>query len=155
MTAGWDTDAFCSNIQFMKSTEISGITGVRRPVRDAESQGVRLMTFLSTHQAKIMARERTNKRFVHLYGIGDYWMAFERSAYLLCQLFSRSETSVVHFIAYPFPVMMAAITDQELKAYSRSHIFKRDEGDYKELLTSEISPGQYRLWHRNEVQDYL
>lgn len=113
------------------------------------------MTFLTTHQAKILAREKDNERFVHLYGIGGYWVAFERSAYLLCQLFSQSETSVIHFVAYPFPVMMAAITHLELKAYSRSHIFRRDEADYKEFIAPGISAQAYRLWRRNEVQDYL
>lgn len=112
------------------------------------------MTFLTTHQAQIMAREKDNERFVYLYGIGNYWVAFERSAYLLCRLLAPGETSVIRFVTYPFPVVMVTVSDEELRAYSHSHIFKRDESDYKEFIAPQISPRQYHLWHRDEVRKY-
>lgn len=62
MTAGWDTDTFRNDIQFMKSTEIAGIPDRQQSVRDAEAPGLRLMNFLSTHQTEIMAREKDNER---------------------------------------------------------------------------------------------
>lgn len=137
-----------------KSALISQFADRRQPVREAESPGMRLMTFLTTHQAQIMAREKDNERFVYLYGIGNYWVAFERSAYLLCRLLAPGETSVIRFVTYPFPVVMVTVSDEELRAYSRSHIFKRDESDYKEFIAPQISPRQYHLWHRDEVRKY-
>lgn len=137
----------------MKSAEFLPITPGQMPIRDAESPGVRLMNFLSSQQAKILAREKDNERMIHLYGLGGYWVAFDRSAYQLCRLFPQSETSIIRFTSYPFPVVMATVADVGLHAYSRQHIFKRDEADYKELVASEISARQYQLWHRNEVQE--
>lgn len=137
----------------MKSSEISGMADGRQPVRPVESPGVRLMTFLSTHQEKILAREKENERFIHLYGLGNYWVAFERSAYQLYRLFPQSETSIIRFVTYPFPVVMAAVTDIELRAYSRRHILRNAEPDYRVLATSAISFDRYREWHRTEVEE--
>ena len=111
------------------------------------------MDFLSTHQAEILSREKDNQRFAHLYGFENYWVAFEHSAYQLCRLFPRSETSVIRFITYPFPVVMAAVTDAELRAYSRRHILRIAEPDYRVLTTEELPPERYREWHRVEVEE--
>lgn len=139
----------------MKSTETAGISDRQQPAGNASSPGVSLMDFLSTHQAEILSREKDNQRFAHLYGFGNYWVAFEHSAYQLCRLFPRSEISVIRFITYPFPVVMANIPDRALKEYSKSHIFRRDETDYKELVAEEITPKQYRIWHQKEVREFL
>ena len=153
MTAGWDTDTFGSNIQSMKSREIAGISDRQQPVGKASSPGASLLDFLSTHQAEILNREKDNRRFAHLYGFGNYWVAFERSAYQVCRLFPRSETSIIRFIAYPFPVVMAAVTDAELRVYSSSHILRIAEPDYRVLTTEELPLESYREWHRVEVEE--
>lgn len=69
--------------------------------------------------------------------------------------FRENETAVVTHTAYPFPVVMANIPDRALKVYSRSHIFRCDEADYKEFIAEEITPKQYQIWHRKEVQEFL
>ena len=137
----------------MKSTEIAGIPDSQQPVRDAEAPGLRLMAFLSAHQAEIMAREKDNERYAYLYGFESYWVAFEHSAYQLCRLFPRSDTSIIRFVTYPFPVVMAAVTDAELRAYSRRHILRIAEPDYRVLTTEELPPERYREWHRVEVEE--
>lgn len=137
----------------MKNTETAGISDRQQPAGNASSPGVSLMDFLSTHQAEILSREKDNQRFAHLYGFGNYWVAFEHSAYQLCRLFPRSEISVIRFITYPFPVVMAAVTDAELHAYSCRHILRIAEPDYRVLTTEELSPERYREWHRVEVEE--
>ena len=153
MTAGWDTDTFCRNIQSMKSIETAGISDRQQPVGNASSPGVSLMDFLSTHQAEILNQEKDNLQFAHLYGFENYWVAFEHSAYQLCRLFPRSETSIIRFITYPFPVVMAAVTDAELRAYSRRHILRIAKPDYRMLTTEELPLERYREWHRVEVEE--
>lgn len=123
--------------------------------QDKEPCGIRLMRLMDTRLFEIVRKEHGNERIIHLYGIGEYWAAFEQSAYLLCRVFPKTEISVVTHAAYPFPVVMAGIADRELTDYSRRHIFKRDETDYKELITAEISRRHYQIWHRNEVQGFL
>lgn len=127
----------------MKSTEIAGIPDSQQPVRDAEAPGLRLMAFLSAHQAEIMAREKDNERYAYLYGFESYWVAFEHSAYQLCRLFPRSDTSIV----------MASITDTELCAYSRRHLLKAAEPDRRVLTAEKLSFEHYREWHRTEVEE--
>ena len=137
----------------MKSTETAGISDRQQPVGNASSPGVSLMDFLSTHQAEILNQEKDNLQFAHLYGFENYWVAFEHSAYQLCRLFPRSETSIIRFITYPFPVVMASITDTELCAYSRRHILKAAEPDRRVLTAEKLSFEHYREWHRTEVEE--
>ena len=68
-----------------------------------------LAALLTGHFDAIMERERTNRSSVHLYGAGDYWVAFEQSAYQLCQLMPSCETTLFRFAVYPFPVVMASV----------------------------------------------
>lgn len=123
--------------------------------QENESCGVRLMRLVDTRLADIVRREHNNRNRIHLYGTGEYWAAFEQSAYLLCRINPKNEIAVVTHPAYPFPVVMANIPDRELKDYSRRHIFKCDGIDYKELVASEIPTKQYQIWHQQEVQNSL
>ena len=120
-----------------------------------EPCGMRLMRLMDTRLSDIVRKEHGNGKSIHLYGTGEYWVAFEQSAYLLCQSFSKNPISVVTHPVYPFPVVMASVSDEELQAYAKRHIFKCNEADYKELTVSEISARQYQVWHRKEVQEFL
>lgn len=117
-----------------------------------EPCGIRLMQLMDTRLFDIIRKEHRNSNCIHLYGTGEYWAAFEQSAYLLCRIFPENETAVVTHPAYPFPVVMANIPHRALKEYSRNHIFKRDETDYKELVAAEIAPERFQIWHRQKVQ---
>lgn len=121
---------------------------------EAEPSGVRLMAFLAAHQTEVLAREQNNERFIHLYGTGGYWAAFERSAYQLCRLFPRNETAVFHFAAYPFPVVMASIADGELRAYSRRHILRTVDPDHKVLTVPVLAPEAYKRWRGEKIEEF-
>lgn len=144
---GWETG---------DKDDTSRIFGIMNSYRqENEPCGIRLMRLMDTHLFEIIRKEHRNSNCIHLYGTGEYWAAFEQSAYLLCRVFPKNETAVVTHPAYPFPVVMVTVSDGDLRTYSRSHIFRRDESDYKEFIAPEISPRQYNLWHRNEVQEFL
>jgi hypothetical protein len=53
--------------------------------------GIRLQQLIQNQYKEILAREKNNDKFIHLYDIGAYWVAFERSACRLSGLFSKSE----------------------------------------------------------------
>ena len=42
--------------------------------------GIRLQHLIQNQYKEILAREKNNDKFIHLYDIGAYWVAFERSA---------------------------------------------------------------------------
>lgn len=51
---------------------------------------------------------------------------------------------------------MASISDDELQAYGKNHIFKRKSPGYRELVGVEISTKQYKEWHKKkEIQFFL
>lgn len=119
-----------------------------------EPSGIRLLRLMDTRLPEIIRKERKNERRVCLYGTGEYWTAFEQSAYLLCRLFPAAEVSIVTHPEEPFPVVMASISDDELRAFARQHIFCRDLPDYKEILVDRIIPEQYRIWHQKAIRKF-
>ena len=118
-----------------------------------EPSGIRLMRLMDTQLLHIVKKELRNENRICLYGTGEYWVAFERSAYMLSQLFASSDISSVIHKEYPFPVVMASISDDELRGYGKHHIFHRDYLDYKEFICSATPRISYTLWYRNNVQE--
>lgn len=106
---------------------------------------------MNTHLPEILRKEQSNVKSIRLYGIGEYWSAFEQSAYLLCKVFATNDLTVITSKVYPFPIMMASISDEALRAYASRHIVTCDKTDYKELLATEISPIDYQNWRRKEM----
>lgn len=53
-----------------------------------------LMELIETCLFDIIHTEDTTGRFIRLYGAGDYWHAFEESAYQLSQLFVTHDVRV-------------------------------------------------------------
>lgn len=114
--------------------------------------GVRLVRLLNEHLSEIMSRERSNQHSIHLYCTDPYWVAFERSAYQLRRAFPDSEVIPMRLLGYPFPVVMASVTDRSLRSYARKHILRRDDMDYKQLTVPGLSLADYREWHAGEVK---
>ena len=90
-----------------------------------------LMELIETCLFDIIHTEDTTGRFIRLYGAGDYWHAFEESAYQLSQLFVTHDVTVLRHKVYPFPVLMVSISDDELQAYGKNHIFRKKVSGYK------------------------
>ena len=102
-----------------------------------DRSGVRLISLLGNHLKEILKREPDNRAFIHLYCTGPYWVAFEKSAYLLRQISSRTLVTPLSLTTYPFPIVMVSWTDGELRSYTRNHLF-HCEG--------------YKEWHKEEVR---
>lgn len=98
------------------------------------------MELIETCLFDIIHTEDTTGRFIRLYGAGDYWHAFEESAYQLSQLFVTHDVTVLRHKVYPFPVLMVSISDDELQAYGKNHIFRKKVSGYREQGT---------CWDRN------
>ena len=60
--------------------------------------GVLLQRLIQNSHTDILNREKNNDRFMHLYHIGTYWVAFERSACAVC--FRK-----VNFLCFVFQVV--------------------------------------------------
>lgn len=87
-----------------------------------DRSGVRLISLLGNHLKEILKRESDNRAFIHLYCTGPYWVAFEKSAYLLRQISSRTLVTPLSLTTYPFPIVMVSWTDGELRSYTCNHL---------------------------------
>lgn len=119
-----------------------------------ESCWMLLKQLFETRLFDIIHTEHTTGRCIRLYGAGDYWHAFEESAYQLSRLFGIQNIAVLRHEDYPFPVVMASISDDELQAYGKNHNFRRKAPGYRELAGMEISIKQYKEWRRKEVLEF-
>lgn len=121
----------------------------------AKSNGALVIQLIETQWPKIFRREIKNTTHISLYEAGEYWMAFEYSAYLLCGLFPQLRVTVIEMHNNPFPIVMAGISDEELRRYTSRHILKRDYLDYKEIVPTKTPATEYHQWHQQAVQPFL
>ena len=82
-----------------------------------------LVTLLRERIGEITRREAEGRPLIHLYGVGEYWVAFERSAYRLRRLFPRL------------------------------HLFQREGDDYGRLAAPDRPLSGYPAWHKRQTKD--
>ena len=95
----------------------------------------------------IVWQEQGNSHTIYLYYVGSYWVAFEKSAYLLHCLTERYNLSVINAEGVPFPLIMMYIADSELAVLSGNMDVEEDRDGYKALSTGLSSSG-YNRWYR-------
>ena len=111
-----------------------------------------LNRLLTKELDNILKRERHNEDTVHLYSMGEYWTAFERSAYLLDQL-SSAEPLVIYLEEYPFPIVMCAAHDREVSALCRKGKSLTMNMNYRQLLSRPIDSKGYAAWYKRHIED--
>ena len=93
---------------------------------------------------------------IHLYAIGDHWVAFERSAYALSRIFRDSlPITVLNLKNYPFPVIMCSVHYEEIEFGRHALSFAKKTLDYRLIKIDTINRDEYRAWHDDIVMDYL
>lgn len=117
--------------------------------------GIRLQQLIQNQHAEILDREKDNSRFIHLYNIGTYWVAFEWSACGLSSIFSKSEISLFMVPGRPEYVVMASVASEEVIAHLRKHVIRYDGADYKVLLVPQLQMRDYYRWHVDAVKSLL
>ena len=117
--------------------------------------GIRLQQLIQNQHKEILAREKNNDKFIHLYDIGAYWAAFERSACRLSGLFSENELTLFCVPDCVEYVVMASVPADEAESYFREYIILHD-GIYR-IVWSEHSllMEDYRHWHETAVRSVL
>lgn len=114
--------------------------------------GIRLQMLIQNYHTKILKREKDNDKFIYLYNIGTYWVAFERSACLLNGIFPKGEVSLFMVSGYLDYVVMVSVSNAEIALGFRKHIILRDEVDYKMVNVAPLSIGDYQRWHIGVVK---
>ena len=117
--------------------------------------GIRLQQLIQNQHKEILAREQNNDKFIHLYDIGAYWAAFERSACRLSGLFSENELTLFCVPDCVEYVVMASVPADEAESYFREYIILHD-GIYRKVWSEHsLLMGDYRHWHETAVRSVL
>ena len=117
--------------------------------------GIRLQQLIQNQHKEILAREKNNDKFIHLYDIGAYWAAFERSACRLSGLFSENELTLFCVPDCVEYVVMASVPADEAESYFRVYIILHD-GIYRKVWSEHsLLMEDYRHWHETAVRSVL
>ncbi len=125
------------------------------PQRSSDSSPTFLTRLLDTRLCGIAQRESENDDRLLLYAAGDYWTAFDRSAYQLQLLFPGLSTFVVSHPGYPFAVVGVHIPDRELR---RRFLGRRLVPSGRGCLSASvprIDRAVYARWYMNAVRECL
>ena len=117
--------------------------------------GIRLKNLIKNHHVEILDREKNNEKFIHLYSIGTYWVAFEQSACRLDSIFPQCEITLFRVSNCLDYVVMASLSSDEIAIYLYKYIVCRDESDYKVLVVLPLPEGYYYRWHIDAVKSVL
>ena len=117
--------------------------------------GIHLQRLIQNHHKEILDREQDKKNFIHLYNIGAYWVAFERSACLLNGLFRQCEITLFRVPDCPEYMVMASVPADEAENCLDEYILLRD-GIYRKVWSEHSLPtGDYHHWHERAVRSVL
>lgn len=109
---------------------------------------------LEKSSKSIITRESTNENRVHLYGAGQYWAAFDKSAFLLEKMTDEeSYASVIRLKNYPLPLLMHCVHYEKVKGLCRKHVMAKKSLEYLQLLTHPIDSQSYNEWYRRYTVD--
>ena len=112
----------------------------------------RITTLLSTNLKSILKKEVHNDNRVNLYGAGEYWVAFEKSAYMLDKMTDKSDKPMVlHLQTHPFPIVMRSIHSLTVNDMCRHHIVAKKQLEYLQLMTQPTDDASYNEWYREFV----
>lgn len=116
----------------------------------------KLNTLLTKDLKNILKKELHNENRVNLYGVGEYWVAFEKSAYLLEQMTQEEDEPVVlHIKGHPFPIMMHNIHYHRVDDMCRKHIMAKKGLEFLSFVTKPIDDNSYSKWYREYVVEEI
>ena len=106
----------------------------------------------------IYKKELTNESFIYLYKSGDYWVAFEKSAYFLSLQLKELESkiSVLHMKEFPFPILFISLDDfAKQKLYRTGISMSRNFGPYIKIKTADTNRADdYYSWYQMNLKLY-
>ena len=118
----------------------------------AQLPGVALKELIERNIRGILRKEHLNSCHIHLYRTGNYWVAFEKSAYLLHSHCRNLWIFPIKVADVTNPIVMANIEHAQLEAVAKAWDCLLDEV-YKSRMT--VDAPAYQAWHEKEVEEIL
>lgn len=96
----------------------------------------------------ILQEEQGNMNYINLYNVGEYWVAFEHSAYLLEQMVPNEEHPLVLYMKlYPFPIVMHSSHYLRVKELCRQHALSKCGMERLQFVAPHLDTSSYRYWY--------
>ena len=86
--------------------------------------GIELGKLMENHLSDILFSERSNREHIHLYRVDNYWVAFERSAFHLCHIYTKSVINAMKVFRVPLPIVVTSVEDREMPFAVGERIYK-------------------------------
>ena len=93
-----------------------------------------------------MASEQTSESLIHLYSLGDWWLAFDRSAHRLCTIFPDAPVSVFRFPDSDTPMTMAHISADAFKNLIAGHASRVISSDHIVVSAARNNSEEDQQW---------
>lgn len=120
---------------------------------DGLLSGQRIIELLTTRLKEITDREMQNESRIYLYSTGTYWVAFERSAFLLYKLYPSCGTMLFNMEKSMQHLMMTFVPYSSLPRDKRLAFCKRRD-DYMEARAGTFTMKEYGTWYRRQEKKY-
>lgn len=122
----------------------------------SKQPGVLLMELIEGNIQDILREEDTNVHDIHLYRIGNYWVTFEKSAYMLNTLCRNAWIFPIKIGGISSPIVMVSIEHERLETDFKKQELLKDvslERVYK--CRTIFDNSNYQLWHDKEVEEIM
>lgn len=114
---------------------------------------IEFIELLQSRLPDILSKEANNERYMYLYDAGNYWMAFERSAYMLSKLYVHALLLPMKTPYIPFPIVAASIEQEKLHSIVNGLICKKRTGKERIYVTGKVeNVSFYDRWHDRETK---
>ena len=118
------------------------------------SRGVNLLRLLDRFKS-IYREEVNNDSYIHLYPVGDFWVAFEKSAYFLSLLLGGNcEVYAIGIQEFPYPVLFVCMEQEEKELLVGMQREQNQAFPFTRIKVS-FSLDRYEDWHKQCVDSYL
>ena len=108
----------------------------------------RIETLVAANLSNILKKENENDSHINLYNLGDFWVAFENSAFQLEQLSDNLDgTLVMRLKNSPFPLILNTISDTKVRSLCRSNTHK----DFLQIPATPLDKESFRTWYRDFI----
>ena len=101
----------------------------------------------------ILFKEANNERYMYLYDTGSYWMAFEKSAYMLSKLYDHALLLPMKTPYIPFPIVTARIEQEKVHLIVIGLFCKKMTGKERIYVAGKVgNVSSYNKWHDRETK---
>ncbi len=118
----------------------------------AQTPAQQLDNLLETMLPEIIRHETETTSTIHLYHTGDYWVAFNMSAYLLTETGMPCDTSAMQIPALPSPLIIAYTTTTVVDTLLDKDNTSEGSCEYKAITAQVASMQSYKEWYREETE---